>query len=85
MTITEIAAFTLTGLALKTKTWNADGRSAIDCGSLWQQFEKGNYADKIPGKLDNDIIAVYHNYEGDHTQPLFLFYWLPGSCRFCCA
>ena len=73
MNKTEIPAFTLTGLALKTKTWNADGQSAIDCGSLWQQFEKGNYADRIPGKLDDDIIAVYHNYEGDHTQPYSYF------------
>ncbi|MEJ0106524.1 MAG: GyrI-like domain-containing protein [Bacteroidota bacterium] len=73
MNKTEIATFTLTGLALKTKTWNANGQSAIDCGSLWQQFEKGNYADKIPGKLGDDIIAVYHNYEGDHTQPFSYF------------
>jgi len=70
---TEIAGFTLTGLALKTKTTNANGQSAIDCGSLWQQFEKGNYADKIPGKLDNEIIAVYHSYDGDHTQPFSYF------------
>jgi len=73
MTNLEIPAFTLTGLALKTKTSNANNQSAIDCGSLWQQFEKGNYADKIPGKLDNDIIAVYHSYEGDHTQPYSYF------------
>jgi len=73
MTKTEIPAFTLTGLTLKTKTSNANNQSAIDCGTLWQQFEKGNYADKIPGKSDNDIIAVYHSYEGDHTQPYSYF------------
>lgn len=73
MTGTEIPAFTLTGLALKTKTFNANNQSAIDCGNLWQQFEKGNYTDKIPGKLDSDIIAVYHSYEGDHTKPYSYF------------
>ncbi|MES1181934.1 MAG: GyrI-like domain-containing protein [Flavobacterium sp.] len=73
MSLTEIPSFTLTGLALKTKTFNANNQSAIDCGSLWQQFEKGNYADKIPGKLDNAIIAVYYNYEGDHTKPFSYF------------
>ena len=73
MNTTGIEEFTLTGLALKHKTTNANGQSAIDCGSLWQEFEKGNYADKIPGKLDNDIIAVYHSYEGDHTKPFSYF------------
>lgn len=82
MSKTEITAFTLTGLALKTKTWNAEGQSAIDCGSLWQQFAEGKYVDKIPGKLDDEIIAVYHNYEGDHTKPYSYFIGcrvMPGS------
>jgi len=47
MTNLEIPAFTLTGLALKTKTSNANNQSAIDCGSLWQQFEKGNSANTL--------------------------------------
>ena len=44
----RIKEFRLIGLSLKTKTTNENGQSAIDCGSLWQQFEKGNYAEKIP-------------------------------------
>jgi predicted transcriptional regulator YdeE len=73
MNKTERGAFTLIGLALKKKTSNANGQSAIDCGSLWQEFEKGNYAGKVPGKLDNELIAVYHRYEGDHTKPFSYF------------
>ena len=65
----RIKEFRLIGLSLKTKTTNENGQSAIDCGSLWQQFEKGNYAEKIPGKLSNEIFAVYYNYEGDHAKP----------------
>lgn len=69
----EINGFKLIGLALKTKTTNENGQSGIDCGSLWQKFENGNHADKIPGKLSNEIFAVYHNYEGDHTKPFSYF------------
>jgi len=69
----RIKEFRLIGLSLKTKTTNENGQSAIDCGSLWQQFEKGNYAEKIPGKLSNEIFAVYYNYEGDHAKPFSYF------------
>ena len=69
----ELEEIRLIGLALKTKTFNANGQSAIDCGKLWQDFTNGNYADKIPGKLSNDILAVYHQYEGDHTKPYSYF------------
>ena len=42
----EIKEFRLIGLSLKTKTTNL--QRTIDCGNLWQEFEKGNYAEKIP-------------------------------------
>jgi len=64
---------TLIGLSLNRKTTNENGQSQIDCGNLWQQFEKENYADRIPGKLSNEILAVYHEYEGDYTQPFSYF------------
>jgi predicted transcriptional regulator YdeE len=57
----------LIGLPLNKKTTNANGQSAIDCGSLWEQFEKENYYGKIPGKLTEEILAVYHDYESDFT------------------
>ena len=37
------------------------------------QFEKENYAVKIPGKVSGEILAVYHDYEGDYTQPFSYF------------
>ena len=73
MSITEKTSNRLTGLALKTKTTNANGQAAIDCGNLWQQFEKGDYAAKIPGKLSDEVFAVYYDYEGDYTQPYSYF------------
>jgi predicted transcriptional regulator YdeE len=73
MNVIQIPAFTLIGLALKTKTTNANNQAATDCGNLWQQFEKENYVANIPGKTGDEIFAVYHDYEGDHTQPYAYF------------
>jgi predicted transcriptional regulator YdeE len=69
----DIERFKLIGISLKNKTTNKNGQSEIDCGSLWQKFEKGNYSDRISGKLNDEIFAVYHNYEGDYTQPFSYF------------
>ena len=69
----ELNGFHLIGIALPHKTTNNNGQSNIDCGNLWQQFETGNYIERIPHKLSNDIIAVYHNYEGNHTKPFSYF------------
>jgi predicted transcriptional regulator YdeE len=69
----ELEGFQLIGLALPRKTTNENGQSGIDCGSLWQKFEDGKYAEKITGKLSDEIFAVYHQYEGDHTRPFSYF------------
>ena len=69
----ELEETKLVGLALKGKTSNINEQSGVDCGNLWQEFEKGNYADLIPSKLTDEILAVYHEYEGDHTQPFSYF------------
>ena len=69
----EIKECKLIGLSLETKTINKNGKSAIDCGSLWQKFETGRFAEKIPGKINSEIFAVYYNYEGDYTKPFSYF------------
>ncbi|TMI73517.1 MAG: AraC family transcriptional regulator [Bacteroidetes bacterium] len=69
----ELEETKLVGLALKEKTTNVNEQSSIDCGNLWQEFEKGKYAEMIPNKLTEEILAVYHQYEGDHTQPFSYF------------
>lgn len=65
--------FKLAGLALQTKTTNENGQSAADCGKLWSDFTGGNYFARIPGKLSDEVFAVYHNYDGDYTQPFSYF------------
>jgi predicted transcriptional regulator YdeE len=73
MNTVELEEAKLVGLALKAKTTNINEQSNIDCGNLWQEFEKGKYAEIIPNKLTDEILAVYHQYEGDHTKPFSYF------------
>lgn len=73
MNKTELDSFRLMGLALNKKTTNENGQSMIDCGNLWQKFEKEKYVEKIPGRLGDEIVAVYYDYEGDHTKPFSFF------------
>jgi predicted transcriptional regulator YdeE len=65
--------FQLIGLSLGKKTRNEAGQSGIDCGTLWQKFETGGFAKKIPDLLSNAIYAVYFDYEGDHNKPFCYF------------
>ncbi len=67
------SGFKLIGLQLPYKTSNINGQSNMDCGKLWQKFEKEEVAQKIPNKLNKAIYAVYFDYGGDHTQPFSYF------------
>ena len=69
----NIPEFKLIGLKLIDKTTNEDGQSSIDCGNLWQKFVQENFAQKIPSKLNDEIYAVYFDYEGDYTKPFSYF------------
>src|SRR5712664_1965061 len=66
-------AIYLKGIALKKKTFNANDQSSIDCGNLWQEFEKRNIMGLIPNTLGGEVFAVYFDYEGDHTNPYSYF------------
>lgn len=63
----------LTGITLPHKTTNTGGKAMEDISELWQEFEKGGWFAKIPERMENNVYAVYHNYEGDHTQPYAFF------------
>ncbi|MCH9632656.1 MAG: hypothetical protein S4CHLAM6_09940 [Chlamydiae bacterium] len=36
---------------------------------MWKQFILNNYLEKIPSLKSNSIMALYTDYEGDHTKP----------------
>lgn len=69
----DLEEIKLIGLALPGKTTNEMGKSGVDCGNLWQKFEKENCANRIPNKLSEEVLAVYHQYEGDYTRPFSYF------------
>ncbi|HSJ69882.1 MAG TPA: effector binding domain-containing protein [Anditalea sp.] len=65
----SVDTFRVIGITLPTKTQNINDKSSKDCGSLWEKFLNENYSSIIPGKINEDIIAVYFDYEGDHWEP----------------
>jgi len=69
----KLPGFNLIGIKLDKKTTNSGGQSTSDCGSLWEKFEKENFASRISNKVSDEIYAVYFDYEGDHTQPFSYF------------
>ena len=73
MVIIKLSDFKLIGLKLNKKTTNSGGNSNIDCGNLWQKFEKGDFAGRISNKIGDEVYAVYYDYEGDYTKPFSYF------------
>ena len=70
---TKMDNFRLIGLKLEHKTTNENGQAAIDCGNMWQRFEKEMIFHLIPDKLDYAIHAVYYDYDKDETAPYAYF------------
>lgn len=54
-------------VGISTRTINANGQSAIDIEKLWQKFWGEKIQDNIPNKVNDDIYAVYTDYETDFT------------------
>ncbi|MGB0887190.1 MAG: GyrI-like domain-containing protein [Vicingaceae bacterium] len=64
---TEKEAFKIIGI--KIRTTNKNEQAAKDIPALWNKFMTENYVEKIPNKIDSSILAIYTNYQGDHTEP----------------
>ena len=60
-----IAPFKIIGIA--TRTSNSSGKAAEDLGALWGRFFEEQVGAKISGKLNDDIYAIYTDYESDYT------------------
>lgn len=61
----ELNEIKLIGIKLEKKTTNENGQSMIDCGHLWQKYEKDGIYNLIPNKINNELLAVYYDYESD--------------------
>jgi predicted transcriptional regulator YdeE len=55
---------TVMGLAIRTSN-----ETAHEIGGLWQRFMSEGLAAGIPGRIGTALVAVYCEYEGDHTAP----------------
>lgn len=53
------------GLSIKTSNKNFQTEGV----PLWGRFFTESIAEKIPARVNGDLLAVYTNYEGDFTQP----------------
>ena len=64
--VEERKAFNVIGLAVRTNNkTEATGQGEIP--KLWQRFMQEGTADKIPNRADQDLLAIYTDYESDQT------------------
>jgi predicted transcriptional regulator YdeE len=66
MNTEQKSGFYVAGLAARTRNAaEMNGQGKI--GDVWQRFLGQNLAAKIPNKLGVDLVAIYTDYETDHT------------------
>ena len=58
-------AFTIVGIQIKTD----NQRGIKDFPAHWQRFYSENIQEKILHKVDDQVLALYTDYEGDYTKP----------------
>lgn len=56
-------------IGIPIKTSNENGRFQKEVPPLWGRFYSENLAEKIPHRLNKNLLAVYTQYEGDYTKP----------------
>src|SRR5579862_4844623 len=64
--VEEQKAFSVIGLAVRTNN-KAEATGQGEIPKLWQRFMQQGTADKIPNRADQDLLAVYADYESDQT------------------
>ena len=56
-------------IGIECRTSNDSHAGPQDIPRLWQKFYADDVLSKIPNKASEEVIALYCDYEGDHTQP----------------
>lgn len=72
-----IPKFHIIGISMRTT--NENGQSSKDIETLWGKFWGEEIQKQIPNKLNDDIYAVYTDYETDFTGPYTVIIGLPVS------
>jgi len=57
-------------IGIKMKTSNANAQ--IDIPKLWEKFYSENIISKISPRINEDVLSVYTDYEGNYTKPYTL-------------
>lgn len=73
--IVERPAMVIVGIECRTSNANAQQ----DIPPLWQKFYAENISALVPNKTSNEVVALYCDYAGDHTQPYSLVIGYPVS------
>ena len=63
--LAEVDEFDVVGLSIVTNNTKA----AEDINALWERFFKESTGQYVPDKVNDNIYAVYSDYEGDHEAP----------------
>lgn len=58
--------FKIMGIAVKTT--NVNNQAANDLATLWGKFYSQNIMDKIPNKIDTDVLCIYTDYKSDYQD-----------------
>ncbi|WP_371924123.1 GyrI-like domain-containing protein [Flavobacterium sp. HSC-32F16] len=66
-------------VGISTRTTNENGQSAKDIEALWGKFWSEEIQKQIPNKVNDEIYAVYTDYETDFTGPYTTIIGLPVS------
>jgi predicted transcriptional regulator YdeE len=59
--------FWVAGVQLTTTNEAESNPVTAQIPGAWQRFHKERVAERVQDRLDDGIVAVYHDYESDHT------------------
>ncbi len=74
-TTVTVSTFQVAGISVRTT--NENNQVMKDIPSLWDTFLKQDIYQKIPNKIDHEVIGLYTDYEKDATKP----YTFIAGCR----
>ena len=63
--LAEIDEFDVVGVSIVTR----NSKAAEEINALWERFFKDSVGQFVPDKANDNIYAVYSDYEGDHEAP----------------
>ena len=58
-------SFSIIGIGIHTSNQTA----MEELPELWEKFNIEDIKNKIPNRINDDLLAVYTDYEGDYTKP----------------